>query len=77
MQQKLIMMMFERVVCSLGCFVAYFNEIEIVGKIDVGTNALATELFYPALFSHVECTIDAPFSSDRCAFICNLMIYNE
>ena len=50
MQQKLIMMMFEKVVCSLGCFVAYFNEIEIVGKIDVGTNALATELFYPALF---------------------------
>ena len=54
MQQKLIMMMFERVVCSLGCFVAYFNEIEIVGKIDVGTNALATELFYPPLF----CTLN-------------------
>ena len=31
MKQDLFMMMFERVVCSLGCFVVYFNDNEIVG----------------------------------------------
>ena len=46
-----MMMMFEREVCSFGCFDAYFNDIEIVGKIYPGTNALRVYLRYCSYIS--------------------------